>query len=102
MVFTAASRLGKSLIVFCASQISDEVGSPTEDLDDQSEFSGTNLVVSECEEENEKEEKEKEENEKEEIEKEEIEKEETVEQQTDSPVPCAVSRPKIHSRKFRE
>ena len=97
MVFTAASRLGKPLILIVFSQISDEVGSPTEDLDDQSEFSGTNLMVSECEEENEKEEIEKEENK-----KEENEKEETVEQQTDSPVPCAVSRPKIHSRKFRE
>ncbi|XP_053277730.1 selenocysteine insertion sequence-binding protein 2 [Pleuronectes platessa] len=66
----------------CDINITDEVGSPTEDLDDQSELIGTNLVVSECEEEN--------------------EKEETVEQQTTSPVPCAVSRPKIHSRKFRD
>ncbi|XP_034452162.1 selenocysteine insertion sequence-binding protein 2-like [Hippoglossus hippoglossus] len=65
----------------CDITITDEVGSPTEDLDDQSEFSGTNLMVSECEED---------------------EKEETVEQQTTSPVPCAVSRPKIHSRKFRD
>ncbi|XP_060927432.1 selenocysteine insertion sequence-binding protein 2-like [Limanda limanda] len=62
--------------------ITDEVGSPTEDLDDQSELSGTNPMVSECEEEN--------------------EKEESAEQQTTPPVACVVSRPKIHSRKFRE
>ncbi|XP_069379529.1 selenocysteine insertion sequence-binding protein 2 isoform X2 [Paralichthys olivaceus] len=70
----------------CDINITDEVGNPTEDLEDQSEFIGTNLMVNEgeCDEENEN------------------EKEETVEQQTTSPVPCAVSRPKIHSRKFRD
>ncbi|XP_037634603.1 selenocysteine insertion sequence-binding protein 2-like [Sebastes umbrosus] len=61
---------------------SDEVGSPVEELDDQSEFNGTNQMVIEGDEE--------------------AEKDEIVEQQTISPVPCPPSRPKIHSRKFRD
>ncbi|XP_068422756.1 selenocysteine insertion sequence-binding protein 2 isoform X2 [Clinocottus analis] len=61
---------------------SDEVGSPTEELDDQSEFNGTNQEVKEADEE--------------------VDKEEIVEQQSISPVPCPANRPKIHSRKFRD
>ncbi|XP_031161856.1 selenocysteine insertion sequence-binding protein 2 isoform X1 [Sander lucioperca] len=61
---------------------SDEVGSPSEELDDPSEFNGTNQMVKEGDEE--------------------ADKDENVEQQTTSPVPCPASRPKIHSRKFRD
>ncbi|XP_070760781.1 selenocysteine insertion sequence-binding protein 2 [Enoplosus armatus] len=66
----------------CDTNTTDEVGSPTEDLDDQPEFNGTNQMVKECDEE--------------------TDKDETVEQQTTSPVPCPSNRPKIHSRKFRD
>ncbi|XP_029294931.1 selenocysteine insertion sequence-binding protein 2-like [Cottoperca gobio] len=62
--------------------VSDEVGSPTEELDDQSECNGINQMVKEGDEED--------------------DKDEIVEQQTTSPVPCPASRPKIHSRKFRD
>lgn len=58
-----------------------ELGSPTEDLD-LSEFNETNQMVNE-EDENSKE-------------------QESMEQQSTSPVPCPVTQPKIHSRKFRE
>ncbi|XP_068577175.1 selenocysteine insertion sequence-binding protein 2 [Cebidichthys violaceus] len=61
---------------------SDEVGSPTEELDDQSELNGTNQPVKEADEE--------------------ADKDKIVEQHTTSPVPCPASRPKIHSRKFRD
>ncbi|TNN44078.1 Selenocysteine insertion sequence-binding protein 2 [Liparis tanakae] len=61
---------------------SDEVGSPTEELDDPTEFNGTNQEVREG--------------------VEEAEKDEIVEPQPTSPVLCPVSRPKIHSRKFRD
>lgn len=64
-------------------QTLDEVGSPTEDLDDQSELSGTNQTVKEADEE-------------------ETDKDEAVEQPATSPVPCPVNRPKIHNRKFRD
>ncbi|XP_041792452.1 selenocysteine insertion sequence-binding protein 2-like [Chelmon rostratus] len=60
----------------------DEVGSPTEELDGQSELNGTNQVAKEDEEE--------------------TDKGETVEQPTTSPVPFPASQPKIHSRKFRD
>ncbi|KAK5870855.1 hypothetical protein PBY51_003767 [Eleginops maclovinus] len=59
-----------------------ELGSPTDELEDQSEFNSTSLMVKEGDEED--------------------DKEEIVEQQTTSPVPCQASRPKIHSRKFRD
>ncbi|XP_073322118.1 selenocysteine insertion sequence-binding protein 2 [Pagrus major] len=60
----------------------DEVRSPSEEPEDESELNGTNQMVKEDDEE--------------------AEKNETVDQQTTSPVPCSVSRPKIHSRKFRD
>ncbi|XP_044051244.1 selenocysteine insertion sequence-binding protein 2-like [Siniperca chuatsi] len=66
----------------CDTNATDEVGSPTEEFDDQSEFNGTNQMVKEGDEE--------------------TDKDETVEQQTTSPVPCPANRPKIHSRKFRD
>ncbi|GAA6218700.1 selenocysteine insertion sequence-binding protein 2 isoform X1 [Lates japonicus] len=60
-----------------------EVGSPTEELDDQLELNGINQMMREGDEE--------------------TDKDETVEQQTTtSPVPCPVNQPKIHSRKFRD
>ncbi|XP_029366174.1 selenocysteine insertion sequence-binding protein 2 isoform X2 [Echeneis naucrates] len=65
----------------CETNGGDEVGSPTEELGDQSEFNDANQSVKEVDE---------------------ITNEEPVEQQTASPVPCSVSRPKIHSRKFRD
>ncbi|XP_049907089.1 selenocysteine insertion sequence-binding protein 2-like [Epinephelus moara] len=60
----------------------DEVGSPTEELDDESEFNGTNEIVKEGDEE--------------------ADKDENIEQEITLPVPCPASRPKIHSRKFRD
>ncbi|XP_071339744.1 selenocysteine insertion sequence-binding protein 2 [Trachinotus anak] len=65
----------------CDTNATDEVGSPTEELDDQSECDGTSQTVKEGDEET---------------------TNETVEQQTTSPLPCSGSRPKIHSRKFRD
>lgn len=69
--------------VFCGSQISDEVENPAEELDDLSEINDTNQALQE---------------------EDDIEasNDELIEQQSTSPVPCPVSRPKIHSRKFRE
>ncbi|XP_031705455.1 selenocysteine insertion sequence-binding protein 2 isoform X1 [Anarrhichthys ocellatus] len=61
---------------------SDEVGSPTEELDDKSELNDTKQTVKEGDEE--------------------ADKDEIVEEQTTSPVPCPANRPKIHSRKFRD
>ncbi|XP_032371393.1 selenocysteine insertion sequence-binding protein 2 isoform X1 [Etheostoma spectabile] len=61
---------------------SDEVGSPSEEPDDQSDFNGTNQMAQEGDEK--------------------ADKDENVEQETTSPVPCPASRPKIHSRKFRD
>ncbi|KAF3851372.1 hypothetical protein F7725_013144 [Dissostichus mawsoni] len=55
---------------------------PTEELEDQSEMNCTSQMVKEGDEEE--------------------DKEEIVEQQPISPVPCQPSRPKIHSRKFRD
>ncbi|XP_051279031.1 selenocysteine insertion sequence-binding protein 2 [Dicentrarchus labrax] len=66
----------------CDTNATDEVGSPTEELDDQLELNDTNQMVKEGDEEN--------------------DKDETVERQTTSPVPCPANRPKIHSRKFRD
>ncbi|XP_040010729.1 selenocysteine insertion sequence-binding protein 2-like isoform X2 [Xiphias gladius] len=66
----------------CDTNSTDEVGSPTEEPDDQSEFNGTHQMVKEADEE--------------------TDKDETVEQQTTLPVPCSVNQPKIHSRKFRD
>ncbi|XP_056231892.1 selenocysteine insertion sequence-binding protein 2-like [Seriola aureovittata] len=66
----------------CDTNATDEVGSPTEELDDQSEFNGANQTLKEGDEE--------------------ATKDETIEQHTTSPVPCSVSQPKIHSRKFRD
>uniref|UniRef100_UPI0037E7C88B selenocysteine insertion sequence-binding protein 2 n=1 Tax=Semicossyphus pulcher TaxID=241346 RepID=UPI0037E7C88B len=67
----------------CDTYATDEAGSPTEELDDdQSELNGTNQMVQEGEEE--------------------TDKEESSEQQTTSPVILSSSRPKIHSRKFRD
>lgn len=68
-------------ILFCVSQISDEVETPTEELD-PSEINDTNEALKEDDVE--------------------ASNDEIIEQQSTSPVPCAVSRPKIHSRKFRE
>ncbi|XP_037337819.2 selenocysteine insertion sequence-binding protein 2-like [Pungitius pungitius] len=65
---------------------SDEVGSPREELEDLSDFNGTDQMVNEADKEAD----------------EEADKAEIVEQQTISPVPCPASRPKIHSRKFRD
>ncbi|XP_045892059.1 selenocysteine insertion sequence-binding protein 2-like [Micropterus dolomieu] len=62
--------------------VTDEVGSPTEELDNQSEFNGTNQMVRDGDEE--------------------VDKDETMEHHTTSPVPSPASRPKIHSRKFRD
>ncbi|KAF3695502.1 Selenocysteine insertion sequence-binding protein 2 [Channa argus] len=67
----------------CEANASDEFGSPTEELDDQLEFNGTSQMIEEGDEETNKD-------------------QEIVEQQTTSPVPCAVYQPKIHSRKFRD
>lgn len=69
-------------VCFCDYATSDEVRYPTEELD-QLEFNGTDQMVKEEDEETDKD-------------------QETMEQQTTSPVPCPVSQPKIHSRKFRE
>ncbi|XP_076587844.1 uncharacterized protein LOC143321414 [Chaetodon auriga] len=66
----------------CETNVTDEVGSPTEELDDESQLNGTNQVVKEDDEE--------------------TDKDETVEPPTTSPVTCPASRPKIHSRKFRD
>ncbi|XP_040897407.1 selenocysteine insertion sequence-binding protein 2-like [Toxotes jaculatrix] len=66
----------------CDTKATDEVGSPTEELDDESEFNGTNQMVKGGDEES--------------------DTGETAEQQTTLPVPSSVSRPKIHSRKFRD
>lgn len=66
----------------CDTNATDDVGSPTEELDDQSELNDINQMVKEGDEE--------------------TDKEETVEQQTTSPVPCPTNQPKIHSRKFRD
>lgn len=66
----------------CGTNAIDEVGSPTEEQDDQSELNDINQMVKEGDEE--------------------TEKDEIVEQQTVLPVPCLTSRPKIHSRKFRD
>ncbi|XP_034396862.1 selenocysteine insertion sequence-binding protein 2-like isoform X2 [Cyclopterus lumpus] len=66
----------------CETNATDEVGSPTEELDDPSEFNGTNQEVREGDEE--------------------TDKDEIIEPQPTSPVPCPASRPKIHSRKFRD
>ncbi|XP_034548492.1 selenocysteine insertion sequence-binding protein 2-like isoform X2 [Notolabrus celidotus] len=61
----------------------DEVGSPTEEPDeDQTEVNGTQEMAKECEEE--------------------LDKEETAEEESTSPVALPASRPKIHSRKFRD
>ncbi|XP_040051084.2 selenocysteine insertion sequence-binding protein 2 [Gasterosteus aculeatus] len=61
---------------------SDEVGSPKEELEDRSDFNGAEQVVNKADEE--------------------ADKDKIVEQRTISPVPCPASRPKIHSRKFRD
>ncbi|XP_070821454.1 selenocysteine insertion sequence-binding protein 2 [Chaetodon trifascialis] len=66
----------------CETNVTDEVGSPTEELDDESQLNGTNQVAKEDDEE--------------------TDKDETVEQPTTSPVTCPAGRPKIHSRKFRD
>lgn len=66
----------------CDTNATDDFGSPTEELDDQPEFESTNQAVNEGDEE--------------------THKDETVEEQTTSPLPCPASRPKIHSRKFRD
>ncbi|KAM9360913.1 uncharacterized protein ABDE67_001543 [Symphorus nematophorus] len=63
----------------CDTNAIDEVGSPTEE---QSELNGTNQMVKEADEE--------------------TDTDRTAEQQTTSHVPCLASRPKIHSRKFRD
>nr|XP_046241349.1 selenocysteine insertion sequence-binding protein 2-like [Scatophagus argus] len=60
----------------------DEAGSPTEEVDDQTELNGTNKMLKEDDEE--------------------TYNDKTIEQQTSSPPPCSVNRPKIHSRKFRD
>ncbi|XP_059192436.1 selenocysteine insertion sequence-binding protein 2-like isoform X2 [Centropristis striata] len=60
----------------------EEVESPTEELDIQSEFNDTNQTVKEVDEE--------------------ADKDQIVEQQSPPPVACPASRPKIHSRKFRD
>nr|XP_020453964.1 selenocysteine insertion sequence-binding protein 2 [Monopterus albus] len=65
----------------CDTNPTDDIESPTEELDDQSEFNGTNQMVKQ---------------------EEETDTDEIVTQQTTSPVSCAVSHPKIHSRKFRD
>uniref|UniRef100_A0A671UHG9 SECIS binding protein 2 n=1 Tax=Sparus aurata TaxID=8175 RepID=A0A671UHG9_SPAAU len=65
-----------------ATEHSDEVRSPSEEPEDESELNGTDQMVKEDDEE--------------------TEKNETVDQQTTSPVPCLANRPKIHSRKFRD
>lgn len=65
----------------CDTNETDEVGNPTEELD-ESELNDTNQMIIEP--------------------NEETDKDETVEHQTTSPVPCSASRPKIHSRKFRD
>ncbi|XP_070690338.1 selenocysteine insertion sequence-binding protein 2 [Pempheris klunzingeri] len=65
----------------CDTDATDGVGSPTEEP--ESELNDTNQMVKEGDEE--------------------TDKDETIEQQNPiSPVPCPVSRPKIHSRKFRD
>ncbi|XP_034728540.1 selenocysteine insertion sequence-binding protein 2-like isoform X2 [Etheostoma cragini] len=66
----------------CDTNATDEVGSPSEEPDDPSEFNRTNQMAKEGDEN--------------------ADKDENVEQQTTSPVPCPASRPKIHSRKFRD
>lgn len=70
--------------VFCDSETSDEdeVDSPTEELD-LSEIIDTNQMVNEEDEET-------------------SQDQEIMEQQNTSTLPCPVSQPKIHSRKFRE
>lgn len=65
----------------CDGNATDEVGSPTEELD-QSEVNGTNQMVKDSDEE--------------------TDKNETVGQETALPVPSPANRPKIHSRKFRD
>ncbi|XP_010729187.2 selenocysteine insertion sequence-binding protein 2 isoform X2 [Larimichthys crocea] len=66
----------------CDTNATDDAGSLTEELDDQSEINVTNQMVKEVDEE--------------------TDKDETADQQTSSPVTCPASRPKIHSRKFRD
>lgn len=68
----------------CDTNVPGELRSPTptEELEDQSEMNCTSQMVKEGDEEE--------------------DKEEIVEQQPISPVPCQPSRPKIHSRKFRD
>ncbi|TMS03943.1 Selenocysteine insertion sequence-binding protein 2 [Larimichthys crocea] len=66
----------------CDTNATDDAGSLTEELDDQSEINVTNQMVKEVDEE--------------------TDKDETADQQTTSPVTCPASRPKIHSRKFRD
>lgn len=61
---------------------SDEVGSPTEELYDELKLNGTVQMVKDDDEE--------------------ADKDKITEQLTTSPVPCPASRPKIHSRKFRD
>ncbi|KAK2837926.1 hypothetical protein Q5P01_015138 [Channa striata] len=67
----------------CETNASEEFGSPTEEPDDQSEFNDTSQILKEGDEGT-------------------NEDQEIVEEQTTSPLPCAVNRPKIHSRKFRD
>lgn len=71
------------LFAVCASQTSDEAGSPTEGFDDQTELNDSNQTVEEGDEETDKDEI-------------------TIQQQTTSPELSSTRTPKIHSRKFRE
>lgn len=66
----------------CDTNATDDLGSPTEEPDDQPELESTNQGVNEGDEV--------------------THQDETVEEQTTSPLPCPASRPKIHSRKFRD